>query len=67
MTAAPSFTLDHFKQIFRDHWQSFLCEYPEFERVRGVIEKMLGCGDPAQGYSEYQCPHCHERRVVPFS
>jgi hypothetical protein len=67
MTVTPRLTLDHFKQIFRDHLQSFLCQYPEYQRVSSVIEKMLGCGDPARGYSEYRCPHCHEQRVVAFS
>jgi hypothetical protein len=46
MTVTPRLTLDHFKQIFRDHLQSFLCQSPECQRVSSVIEKMLGCGDP---------------------
>jgi hypothetical protein len=53
MVAAGSFTLDSFKQIFRDHYEEFLRQYPEYERMREAVEKMLGCGDKENGYSEF--------------
>src|SRR6266849_6563084 len=36
-------------------------------RVPEVVEKMLGCGDPASGYSTYLCEHCLEEKRVAFS
>ncbi len=67
MTTSPRLSLDSFKQIFRDHFEEFLRQYPEYGWAREVVEKMLGCGDQAQGYSEYLCPRCSERKVVAFS
>ena len=60
-------TIESFKQIFKDWLEEFLRKYPEYERTREVIEKMLGCGDPKQGYSEFICPHCNKKKVVAFS
>jgi len=41
-----------FKQIFRDHWETFQQRSPRYQQpeVQTVIEKMLGCGEPASGY-----------------
>jgi hypothetical protein len=41
-----------FKQIFRDPWEPFQQRYPRYRQpeVQAVIDKMLGCGDPASGY-----------------
>ena len=41
--------MESFKQIFRDWFEEFLRQYPESERTREVIQKMLGCGDEEQG------------------
>jgi len=56
-----------FKQIFRDHWKEFVECYPRYEEKGNIIEKMLGCGDPANGYTEYICPDCLEVKRVAFS
>ena len=60
-------TLETFKEIFRDWFEEFLRQYPESERARDSVEKMLGCGDKENGYSEFICPHCSEKKVVTFS
>jgi hypothetical protein len=60
-------TKQTFKQIFRDHFNGFAERYARYEKVRDVVEKMLGCSDPEKGYAEYFCPRCHEHMVVPFS
>ncbi len=58
-----------FKQIFRDHWETFAQRYPRYQQaeVQEVVEKMLGYGDPASGYSTYLCEHCLEEKRVAFS
>jgi diadenosine tetraphosphate (Ap4A) HIT family hydrolase len=28
---------------------------------------MLSCGDPSNGYAEFMCPDCHEKKVVAFT
>jgi hypothetical protein len=50
-----------FKQIFADHWSVFKQTHPRYNTryYDGLVEKMLGCGDPDQmGYIEYRCQHC---------
>ena len=58
-----------FKQIFRDCGEAFWQRYGHsFDaNVREVVDKMLGCGDLASGYSTYRCEHCHEVKRVAFS
>jgi hypothetical protein len=58
-----------FKQIFRDHWEAFQQRFPRYQQrdVQVVIDKMLGCGDPATGYFPYLCEHCLEEKRVAFS
>ncbi len=56
-----------FKQIFSDGWAAFLRRYPRYGAVDEVVQKMLGCGDPAKGHALYLCPDCLERHVVAFS
>jgi Putative transposase/Transposase zinc-binding domain len=58
---------NRFKQIFADGWEDFKRNHPRYEAVDEVVRKMLGCGDPANGYAVYLCPDCQERRVVAFS
>src|SRR3954453_16824894 len=55
---------DTFKQIFRDHWETFTQHQPRYQdrHVQGVIDKMLGCGTPESGYTTYLCPHCLEEK-----
>jgi hypothetical protein len=56
-----------FKQIFADGWEDFKRKHPRYEAVDEVVQKMLGCGEPAKGHAVYLCPDCQERRVVAFS
>ncbi len=56
-----------FKQIFADGWAAFTRRYPRYVTVDEVVQKMLGCGDPAKGHALYLCPDCLERHVVAFS
>ncbi len=56
-----------FKQIFTDGWAAFVQRYPRYGAVDEVVQKMLGCGDPAKGHALYLCPDCLERHVVAFS
>ncbi len=56
-----------FKQIFVDGWAAFVQRYPRYAAMDDVVQKMLGCGDPAKGHALYLCPDCLERHVVAFS
>ena len=58
-----------FKQLFRDHWEVFWQRQGHTldAKVPEVVEKMLGCGDPASGYSTYLCEHCLEEKRVALS
>lgn len=56
-----------FKQIFVDGWDEFKQKYPRYKEVDEVVKKMLGCGDPSNGYSIYKCPGCGEEHRVAFS
>ena len=56
-----------FRQIFADGWVDFKGKYPRYEAVDEVVQKTLGCGDPANGYAVYLCPECLEQHVVAFS
>jgi len=56
------------KKIFSEHWDEFLNRFGH--KVRPVvikeIKKILGCGLFANGYAEYQCEKCVEKKKVPF-
>ena len=56
-----------FKQIFEDGWADFKGKYPRYQAVDEVVQKMLSCGDPANGHAVYLCPECLEQHVVAFS
>ncbi len=55
------------KKIFEQHWMDFEASH----QVRGVvsseINKMLRCRDMNEGYTEYRCPECDERKYVIFT
>ncbi len=55
------------KEIFRDGWEEFKGKYQRYEEVDEVVQKMLGCGDVANGYAMNLCPDCHEEHRVAFS
>jgi len=58
---------DTFRQIFEEHWGEFKEGRPSYaaEYYEEVLQKMLGCGKEAGGYSEYRCTGCGKdlRRV----
>jgi len=56
-----------FKQIFADGWEDFKRNHPRYGGADEVVQKMLGCGDPANGHALYLCPDCQTRHVVAFS
>ena len=56
-----------FKQIFRDWWSVFIVAYPNYGWTDKIIQKMLGCGDPANGFCTYICLCCGNEKKVPFS
>lgn len=58
---------NRFKQIFIDGWAAFKQAHPRYATAAPVVQKMLGCGDPANGYAAYLCPECQTRHVVAFS
>lgn len=64
------------KQILLDNsnWERFKVEYLPSKAPRDMIadiieqvEKMLGCGDPRNGYTLYKCVDCGEEHIVGFS
>ncbi|MHC9540205.1 MAG: transposase [Vulcanimicrobiota bacterium] len=58
------------KEIFTENWVSFKKKYPAYdmEYYDEVVNKMLGCGVPTNGFIEYRCIDCwEERRIIPFS
>jgi hypothetical protein len=55
-----------FKQIFEDGWADFKGKYPRYQAVDEVVQKMLGCGDPANGQAVYLCPECLEQHEAAF-
>ena len=55
------------KEIFDDHWDSFLDVYPNIRPVvNSEVRKVIGCGDPNNGCALYVCPDCGAYRFVPF-
>lgn len=59
-----------FKKIFEDHWDGFKQKHPAYNDVfyDQAVEKMLGCGDAKNGYTEYRCTTCGvDIRRVPFT
>lgn len=56
-------------QIFRDHWTQFKHYHPELitEGIEENVEKMMGCGLLSNGYFEYICLGCLEKRLVGFT
>jgi hypothetical protein len=66
---SPGYSKNVFKQIFIAYWAEFQKMNPEYqtEYYDGVIKKMLGCGDPENGFMAYRCLSCGEVKKVPFS
>ena len=60
----------HIKDIFKDHWDDYKLEYSNRKRrpiIDKVIDKFLLCKSFQLGYSLYECPNCHEEKVVPHT
>lgn len=49
-----------FKRIFLEHWEDFKHKHPQYDDAQYNIpvQKMLGCGDTGNGYTEYRCTSC---------
>jgi hypothetical protein len=61
---------DTFKQIFRDHWDTFRACNAHYNNDYhdAVVNRMLDCGDTEKmGYVQYRCCHCGEGRKIAFS
>ena len=58
------------KDIFNDHWYSFLEDNPNLN-IRPIVyeevEKMMGCGSLSNGFAVYTCNHCDNYLYVPFT
>src|SRR3989442_678797 len=54
MTAGRRAQKNRFKQIFIDGWADFKQAHPRYATADPVVQKMLGGGDPANGYAG--CP-----------
>jgi len=64
------FGRDRLKEIFRVHWERFKDRYPRYRgaRYEEAVAKMLGCGDPENGFATYICSKCgKEEKKVAFS
>jgi len=59
-----------FKDIIRKVWSKLKQTRPTFstDYHQSVIDKVLNCGDPSNGYVEYRCQDCwHDTHKVAFS
>jgi hypothetical protein len=54
------------KQIFRDHWETFVKNHPGQIRpsIHKNVAKMLRCGTEEMGFHLYKCPSCGEEKKV---
>lgn len=61
------------KKIFRDFWHVVCFELASmysslhWESILENVEKMVNCGDFSNGYAEYICPNCFEKKKVGFT
>lgn len=57
-----------FKQIFKGHWDIYKKMYTTREIEDESVQKMLSCGEKANGYAEYISTNCGEKRkIIPFT
>lgn len=60
------------QNIFTNHFQELL-EDPEIIQkplrscVFSNVERMVKCRTPEAGFSLFECPHCHDFKIVPHS
>ncbi|SFR18646.1 IS91 family transposase [Desulfoscipio geothermicus] len=59
------------KQIIQTGWEKYETVYGKIIRQaeKEAVSKVLGCGDPKNGYAEYWCLECNgaEKKIVPFT
>ena len=61
------------KSIFHDFWNIVFAELSviyspiHWDSIVENVKKMLMCRDPSNGYAEYICPCCFEKKKVPFT
>ena len=55
-----------FIKIFENHWKDFTVKHPAYDtdHYQSVVKKMINCGDPSEGFIEYQCTYCGEENYV---
>jgi hypothetical protein len=59
-------------QVVREHLAEFVDEVDAAGRslpsfVKGELDALLACGDPAHGFTHLECPACGLDRFLPFS
>ena len=60
------------KQIFKDHWQSFVNSMKERNKtirqtIINEVKKVIDCQDPSKGYTIYFCTNCNSVKHVLFT
>lgn len=59
------------KEILKLKWSEFEAKYSKTIREceKEAVAKVLGCGDPKNGFAEYWCLECggKEKKIVPFT
>ena len=61
------------KSIFREFWCIVCIELESlysslhWESIIENVAKMVDCGEPCNGFAEYICPECFEKKRVPFT
>lgn len=57
----------HIKDIFKDHWNNFLNEYPNFnirETIFYNIKRLLKCKTSALGFDVFKCKKCGKEKIL---
>lgn len=60
----------HIKDIFKEHWDNYKIKFSNRKRrpiIDEVVDKFLLCKSYQLGYSLYECPTCHQQKVVPHT
>jgi len=56
-----------FVRIFKENWDRYkkLCGCRKVEDEN--VQRLLGCGDPENGFIQLRCMNCGEMKIIPFS
>lgn len=60
----------HIKDIFKEHWEDYKIKFSNRKRrpiIDKVVSKFLSCKSFDLGYSLYECPNCHQEKIVPHT